>query len=321
MRVPICISDLQEGQGFTRLTEALQREWPGADPLSLTDARHALSRGLGYRDFNDLQQSAHNALACEPLTDQAEARDGISTALFVCWQAGNAEEMDESNLHRLVMSLPLQGLIAFGASPAHPPSNQPDPSAPALADVIRDDCWDCSGLAAEAPVLDEAGIRRIWETVKSKGHLRDLCLFMLLMTGHRMNAIRLVRFCDISKLDSGTLVKLTTDKVTSQESFAFLPHRFMDMVTQYKRQANLSEDDHLFHSRADASVPMRSGVLNRLALKYLDVAVPNPALRSVYLFRRSVLFNQMKSGLLPLADFYEYMAQHRNSGSFTLRKK
>jgi hypothetical protein len=307
MRVPICASDLQESQGFTRLTEAVQREWPGAEPLSLTDAQQALSRGLGYRDFNDLQQSAHTALACKPLTDQAEARDGISTALFVCWQASNAEEMDESHLHHLVMSLPLQELIAFGASPAHPPSNQPDPSAPALAGVMRDDCWDCSRLAAEAPVLDETGLRRIWELVQSKGYLRDLCLFMLLMTGHRANSIRMMRFRDISKVNSGALVKLQIAKATDRENFAYLPHRFLNMVNQYKQQANLSENDYLFHSRADASVPMQSSALSRLVLKYLHAALPNPALRSVYLLRRSVIFNHMKSGQIPLADFSKHM--------------
>jgi hypothetical protein len=282
MRVPICVSDLQEGQGFTCLTEAVQREWPGAEPMSLDDAQHAVSRGLGYRDFNHLQQLVQTTLRCEPLTDLAEARDGISTALFVCWQASNAQEMDESDLHRLVMSLPLQELIAFGASPAHPPNNQHDSSAQALANLMRDDSRDCSRLVADTAVVDEAGIRRIWEVVQSKGHLRDKCLFMLLLTGHRANSIRKVRFRDISKMDSVTLVTLMTAKTTDRECIAFLPHRFIDMVTKYKRQANLSEDDHLFHSRADASVPMRSDVLNRLVLKYLHEAVPNPALRSVY---------------------------------------
>lgn len=42
MRVPLCVSDLQEGQGFTRLTKAVQREWPGAEPISLANAQHAL---------------------------------------------------------------------------------------------------------------------------------------------------------------------------------------------------------------------------------------------------------------------------------------
>jgi len=241
------------------------------------------------------------------LTDQAEARDGISTALFVCWQASNAGEMDESDLHNLVMSLPLQELIAFGAPPAPLASDELDPSAPALANLMQDDSWDYSRLNAEASVLDEAGLRQVWETVESKGRLRDLCLFMLLMTGQRANSIRMVRFRDISQMDSGALVKIPTAKATNRESFAFLPHRFMDMVTQYKRQENLSENDHLFHSRSDASVPMRSNALNRLVLEYLHAAVPNPALRSVYLFRRSVVFNHMKSGQVPLADFFKHV--------------
>lgn len=321
MRVPICVSDLQEGQGFTRLTKVVQREWPGAEPISLANAQHALSQGLGYNDFNDLQQSVHTALACEPLTDQDEARDGISTALFICWQASNTKEMDESHLNHLVMSLPLQELIAFGASPAQPASDQHDTSAPALADLMRDDSWDCSGLAAEASVLDEAGIRRIWEVVQSKGRLRDMCLFMLLMTGQRSNSIRVVRFRDISKMDSGALVTLTNARTTDRECVAFLPHRFMDMITQYKRQADLSEDDHLFHSRADASVPMHPSTLNRLVLNYLDAAVPNPALRSVYLFRRSVVFNHMKSSQPPLSDFHKHMGHQRYSELFTPLKK
>ena len=321
MRVPICVSDLQEGHGFTRLTEAVQREWPGAEPISLANAQHALSQGLGYSDFNDLQQSVHTALACEPLTDQDEARDGISTALFMCWQASNTKEMDESHLNHLVMSLPLQELIAFGASPGQPANDQHDTSAPALADLMRDDSWDCSGLAAQASVLDEAGIRRIWEVVQSKGRLRDMCLFMLLMTGQRSNSIRMLRFRDISKMDSGALVTLTNARTTDLECVAFLPHRFMDMVTQYKRQADLSEDDYLFHSHADASAPMHRSTLNRLVLNYLHAAVPNPALRSVYLFRRSVVFNHMKSSQLPLSDVLKQMGHQRCSELFTSPKK
>lgn len=320
MRVPICVSDLQEGQGFTRLTKAVQREWPGAEPISLANAQHALSRGLGYSDFNDLQQSVHISLARELLTDQAEGRDGISTALFVFWQASNSEELDESHLHHLVMSLPLQELIAFGAS-APLANDQQDPPALALADLMRDDSWDCSGLAAQASVLDEAGIRRIWEVVQSKGRLRDMCLFMLLMTGQRSNSIRMLRFRDISKMDSGALVTLTNARTTDLECVAFLPHRFMDMVTQYKRQVALSEDDHLFHSRTEASVPMHSSTLNRLVLNYLHAAVPNPALRSVYLFRRSVVFNHMKSSQLPLSDVLKQMGHQRCSELFTSSKK
>ncbi len=279
MRVPICVSDLEEAQGFTRLTNAVQFEWPGTKSISLADAQHALSRGLGYRDFNDLQQSAQTAPACQPMTDQAEARDGISTALFVYWQASNAEGMDESHLHRMVMSLPLHELIAFGASPDPRASEEDNSSAPVLVNLLRDDSWDFSPSAAEASVLDEAGFRQVWNTVESKGRLRDMCLFTLLMTGMRANSIRTVRFRDISKWDSGALVKLPIARATDQESVTYLPHRFLDMVTQY--QANLSENDYLFHSRADTSVPMISSALNRLVLKYLHAAVPDPALRSV----------------------------------------
>ncbi len=158
------------------------------------------------------------------------------------------------------------------------------------------------------------------EVVQSKGNLRDLCLFMLLMTGQRASSIRMVRFRDISKMDSGALVTLTTAKTTDRECVAFLPHRFMDMVTEYKRQANLSEDDHLFHSRAGASIPMHQSTLNRLVLDYLHAAVLNPALRSVYMFRKSVVFNHKKSSQLPHPDVPKQMDHHWYSDR-TLREK
>lgn len=270
MRVPISVQDLRHGHGLSRIAEVIQREWPDAGDISLADAQEALSHGLGYRDFNSLQQSVQTELACESSTTQAEARDGISTALFVCWGARHARQMDESHLHHLVMSLPLQELTAFGASSAQLASDEYNQPIQMPIPLKQQD----SLLPTQASALATAGQRRTKDYSQSTNRLRDLCLFELLMMGHRACEVRMLRFRDISTFHSGTLVKFFTTKASNRQRVVVLPLRVVNLVTQYALQANLSESDFLFHSRRDASVPMRPHELNKLLVRYMQALVP-----------------------------------------------
>lgn len=58
MRVPICQQDLIAGSGFKRLAKRLKRDWPGTEPLRLSEAQEILARCLGYGSYHEVDQSA-----------------------------------------------------------------------------------------------------------------------------------------------------------------------------------------------------------------------------------------------------------------------
>ena len=58
MRVSIYTAYLSDKRGFKRIAKKLQKNWPSGTPMSLASDQAILSRGLGYRDFHDIQQSA-----------------------------------------------------------------------------------------------------------------------------------------------------------------------------------------------------------------------------------------------------------------------
>jgi len=58
MRVPIFPEDLNGGSGFARLAKCLKRDWPGTEPLRLSEAQNLLARCLGYSDYYHLRSSA-----------------------------------------------------------------------------------------------------------------------------------------------------------------------------------------------------------------------------------------------------------------------
>ena len=58
MRVPIHPQDLNSGSGFARLAKCLKRDWPGTEPLRLSEAQNLLARCFGYSDYHELRSSA-----------------------------------------------------------------------------------------------------------------------------------------------------------------------------------------------------------------------------------------------------------------------
>ena len=58
MRVPIHPQDLNRGSGFARLAKCLKRDWPGTEPLRLSEAQNLLARCFGHSDYHELRSSA-----------------------------------------------------------------------------------------------------------------------------------------------------------------------------------------------------------------------------------------------------------------------
>jgi hypothetical protein len=57
MRVPIYPQDLNSGSGFARLAKCLKRDWPGDEPIGLSEAQNLLARCFGYSDYHQIRFS------------------------------------------------------------------------------------------------------------------------------------------------------------------------------------------------------------------------------------------------------------------------
>jgi hypothetical protein len=301
MRVPIFPADLLPKQSFSRLAKELKRNWPGDTPLPLSSAQETLSRGLGYRDFHDLQQSAKNTDPIALWPTQNEARDGISTSIFATCQP-NGTQISDQDLDRLVKLLPLQELLAFHASgpgraaasvfPSKPPANMQLTSGDAVPESAGDQDNTDSIARRSSPstnLISEAELKSVWEAVQRRGNLRDQCLFSLLLQGMRANEVRAVKRSNFFEWNAEhVMLELVVNKTRGRPMTMAMPGSFLTLVDKYVQQAGLSGDDLLFPSSLDPSVPMSSGELSRVIGSCLRDALTDPALRSAHMIRKSV---------------------------------
>lgn len=225
MRVPIYTADLSDKRGFKRIAKKLQKNWPSGTPISLASAQAILSRGLGYRDFHDIQQSAEadGSKATQPT--QNDVRDGISTSIFAFCQATKIIGIEETLLDRLVKLLPLQELRAYqDINHGHPA----DSSAPTVLAPPLDEARELSGPSNETSIdhagqptdvglkrrhspppsylIDEKGLKVLWEVVQRRGNLRDQSLFAMLLHGLRSRELKHAKPHDFSDFKSGLLM-------------------------------------------------------------------------------------------------------------------
>ena len=80
MRVPIHPQDLHGGSGFARLAKCLKRDWPGTEPIRLSEAQNLLARCFGYSDYHELRSSAQ-----EEDVDYPPLMDVTSRCLATLW--------------------------------------------------------------------------------------------------------------------------------------------------------------------------------------------------------------------------------------------
>jgi hypothetical protein len=322
MRVPIYTADLSDKRGFKRIAKKLQRNWPDVTPLNLASAQGILSRGLGYRDFHDLQQSAEEGDLHATLSTQNEARDGISTSIFAFCQASKFTSIiNETDVDRLVKLLPLHELGVFqGLNPGHPADlpaptvlDTPLDAGRELPDPSNEISANHAGLPTNADLklshsvppikfIDEKGLKLLWEVVQRKGNLRDQSCFAMLLHGLRPHDLKLAKPHDFSRFDSGVLMRVRYAKSSSKEGSAFLPGSFGQVVGRYIQEAGLSVNDYLFSSKVDATVPMSSHEMSRMIGSYLREALVDPEQRSTHRIRQSVIANAMKSGAISVSD-------------------
>ncbi|MBV4467377.1 tyrosine-type recombinase/integrase [Pseudomonas sp. SWRI79] len=341
MRIPIYTADLSDKRGFKRIAKKLQRNWPSATPLTLASAQTILSRGLGYRDYHDLQQSAEEDDLHAASATPNEARDGISTSIFAFCQASKITGVDQTDLEGLVKVLPLQELRAFqGFIPGHPA----DLASPTVLDTPIDagrELPDSSNrISADHPdqptnaglnlshtftpkkLIDEKGLKVLWEVVQCRGSLRDQSCVAMLLQGLRPHDLMPAKPHDFSYVDSGVLMRVHYAKSRSTEGFALLPGSFGHVVGRYIHKAALSENDFLFPSEKDARVPMSSQQMSRIIGSYLREALNDLAQRSIHRIRQSVIVNIMKASASSVSDIMGHSSPKTTLGYISgLRKK
>ena len=83
MRVPICQQDLIAGSGFKRLAKRLKRDWPGTEPLRLSEAQEILARCLGYGSYHEVAQSADMP---QDNVDFPPLQTLMADVLFTLWE-------------------------------------------------------------------------------------------------------------------------------------------------------------------------------------------------------------------------------------------
>lgn len=115
MRVPIYPLDLAHNRGFKSLAKMLRRQWCGPHPISLELAQEILAKGFGYRDFHDLRQESKSWTSGTPSPQLTDIRCGILTAVKAAMSPQDLLAADQTELERLVASLPLTVLMATTA--------------------------------------------------------------------------------------------------------------------------------------------------------------------------------------------------------------
>lgn len=324
MRVSIYKADLSDNRGFKRIAKKLQRNWPSPSTLSLASAQEILSRGLGYRDLHDLQQSADESDTKVTLATQNEARDSIRTSIFAFCKANKITSIDETDLDRLVKLLPLQELRALqGLNLGH----SADPTATTVVDTPFDAARELptplnetsANHAGQPPdidlysappvkLIDEKGLKFLWEVVQRRGNLRDQSLFALLLHGLRSRELKHAKPHDFSDFKSGLLMRVRFAKAPSIQGAVLLSDNFGHVVGRYIKEAGLSVNDYLFPSKEDSSVPISSQEMSRIIGSYLREALTDPVQRSVYRIRQSVIANTMKASTLSVSNLMEHFS-------------
>jgi len=319
MRLPIYAADLLDKRGFQRIAKKLQRNWPSAIPLRLASAREILSGGLGYRDYHDVQRSSEKVDLGAPVPTQSEVRDGISTSIFAYSRSGKIIDVDEDDLIRLVMLLPLQELSAFRSfrlghnnieeEPLKCSEDTRQQSTAFPYELVIEDARKSGSANLKAKftsqplkLLSGKELKSIFNTVQRKGSLRDQCLLSALLQGVRFNEIRAAKPRDISHVDSKVHLRLQASKASGKEINFLLPSSVGVLANRHIQKAGLSKDDFLFPSAADATQPMRTNEVKKILSAYGREALGDATQISGHKLRLSVIANIMKVGVPSLSE-------------------
>ena len=204
MRVPVYPFDLTPKPRFKSIANVLRRHWPSANAISLMTAQEILAQGLGYRDFHDVLESSVNWLADAPVPTLPEVRDNVSTSIFQFLKSSNAVGIDDRDIERLVMRLPLHELLIFkcfrqgntskfGKPHSHRLVVRLDQKKPEAAQGVPrkalnspgSEPWKSASPLASRKYLSGLELDAIAQVVLRKAILREQVLCSVLLSGIR----------------------------------------------------------------------------------------------------------------------------------------
>lgn len=112
MRVPIYPQDLNSGSGFARLAKCLKRDWPGTEPIRLSEAQNLLARCFGYSDYHQIISSNSPKIVVYPSLADVVAQC-METLCGELLGGGRAKFFDLGKLQTQVIDWPFLQLSVY----------------------------------------------------------------------------------------------------------------------------------------------------------------------------------------------------------------
>lgn len=305
MRMPIYPADLADNRGFKRIAKKIKRNWPSSTSLKLSAAFEILSRGLGYRNFNDVVMSSKSFPLNTAVPTLAEARDGINTSIFEYLRTECAIRLDPSALDPLMMLLPLQDLQAFrGSSPTQrmgqleapvlrtlPPLPQPEHGVRPLEKENGQEVGSsgphihCTQYSKSTRVMSQEELVSLKRVIQQKDNLRDEALFALLLSGMRSIEIVEAKVARFNFPHTSISWLAQKSRTPGEKVKSIAP---AGAVARYIRGAGLSVGDYLFPSKNAPKAPMTDRELRKIFHSWLVAAQIERTRVSIHSVRLSV---------------------------------
>lgn len=336
MRLSICAADLIVGRGFKRVAKKLQKNWPGAQPLTLASAQQILARGLGYRDLHDLERSVQAIGPDTPVPSTEKVRDGISSSVSAFCRSSKISDIDDAGIEHLAELLPLREFSVFQRSGLGSTSF---PASSASDGVLhlenRQEAERSTSLRADAdksgksppissPVhvstfvphfIDESGFLRIWETVKRTGSLRDQCLVAALLEGIRPKALAKITTHNVFGNSEREVLQIENRKSTGELTYVAVPLSISGLYGKYIAQEKLSGSAFLFPSSGSAKRPMTTDEMRKVITPYLREALLDRSQATLHNLRRSGAIRNYMRGLDVVAQFKQFIGHESTNVS------
>jgi hypothetical protein len=305
MRMPIYPADLADNQGFKRIAKKIKRNWPSSTPLKLSAALEILSRGLGYRNFNDVVKSSKSCPLNTIAPTVAEMRDGIHTSIFEYLRTECTIRLDTGALDPLMMLLPLQDLQVFrGSSPTQRMRQLEAPMLMALPLLPQPEHGvrprqkengqetgssgphiHCVQHSKFIRVMSQEELVSLARAIKQKENLRDEALFVLLRSGMRSTEIVEVKVGHLNSPYPKISWLAQKSRSPGERVKSLAP---TGAVARYIRGAGLSVGDYLFPSKNAPKAPMTARELRKIFHSWLIAAQIEGTRTSINSIRLSV---------------------------------
>lgn len=311
MRIPVFQSDLLTNRHFKRIAKELHACWPFPEPLKLMSAQEILARGLGYKDFHDLRLSANHATQGTSTPTMSEARDGIATSVVVFLQSKGVVNIDNAEINRLMLMLPLNKLKAFGESGEKQIADGLPIAAGEADPVPRDRLSSEVSLenlrARPFGSISVENLTFISDAVRREGSLRDQALLGVAMTGIRALELGVLKASDIQHDALGSSLLVRQFKAREGHVQTKLPSATAAILHRYVEQTGLVEGDWLFPSRSNPERSMSPSEMNKVIQAWAVKALTNLEHVTVHAIRQSLI--EARSGVSKADDLISTLSK------------